>query len=62
MPGKAAPAACRRCRCSSPLPRHGTADDHIGLVLVVLGLSDADGGVEIVVRQMRIEDFVTVTT
>ena len=35
-----------------------TADDDIGMMLIVLGLSDADGGVEIVVGKGWIQHFV----
>ena len=38
----------------------GRVDDHIRLVLIVLNLSNADGGVQIVVGQCRVEDFVAV--
>ena len=41
--------------------RHGTApagaDDDIGLMPVEFGLGDADGGIEIVVGQGRIQDL-----
>ena len=44
--------------------RHGTApagaDNDIGMMLVELGLGDADGGIEIVVGQGRVQDFVAV--
>ena len=38
----------------------GTADDHIGLVLIVLSLGDPDGGIEVLVGQGWIQDFVAV--
>ena len=36
----------------------GGADDHVGLVLVVLGLSGADGGSEVVVIEGGVDDVV----
>ena len=38
----------------------GTADNHIGLVLVVRRLSSADGSVEVIVVESRIDDCVAV--
>ena len=38
----------------------GTANDHVGLVLVIFGLSRADGGIEIVIIESGIDDFVAV--
>src|SRR5262249_21289051 len=35
-------------------------DDHLGLLLVELGLCDADSLVEVLVRQGRVDDFVAV--
>ena len=44
------------CHCTAT----GTAYDNIGLMLVELGLGDFQGGVEIVVGEMGVEDFVAV--
>jgi hypothetical protein len=41
-----------------PAPRR--ADDHLGLVLVDLLLGDLDGLTEVLVRQLRVHDFVAV--
>jgi hypothetical protein len=41
-------------------PASGRADDHIRLVLVELGLDDADGRLEVVVGQGRVDDLVAV--
>ena len=38
----------------------GTADDHVGLALIVLGLGDPHGGGEVFVWQRRIQNFVAV--
>ena len=54
----------QRRRTRIDVHRHGTApagsDDDIGLVPVELGLGDADGSIEIVVGQGRVQDFVAV--
>ncbi len=36
----------------------GRTDDHIRLVLIVFGLSGADGQIEVVIVQCRVDDFV----
>jgi hypothetical protein len=41
-------------------PAPGLANDYLGLVLVELGLGDADGFVEIIVGQSRVDDLVAV--
>jgi len=41
-------------------PATGTADDHIWLVLIVFRLSSADGSVEVIVVESRIDDCVAV--
>ncbi len=41
-------------------PAAAGADDHIRLAPVVLGLGDADGSVEILVRQGRVQDLMAV--
>ena len=38
----------------------GTADDDIGMMVIIFGLGDADGGIEVVIGQWGIEDFVAV--
>jgi len=44
--------------------RHGTTpagtDHDIGMMLIELGLGDADGGIEIIVGQGRVQGFVAV--
>ena len=41
-------------------PATGTSDHNIGPVLVILGLGDPDGSIEIVVGQGRLQNFVAV--
>ena len=54
----------KRRRTRIDVHGHGTApagtDNDIGLVLVELGLGDADGRIEIVVGQGRVQDLVAV--
>ena len=38
----------------------GTADDHVRMVFVVLGLGDANGFVDVLVRKRWVEDFMSV--
>ena len=51
-------------RTAVDVHRHGPAsartDDHLGLMLIELGLGDTDGPGEIFVRQFWVEDFVAV--
>ena len=49
-----------RSDCHGDCAAAAGSDNHIGTMAVEFGLGETDGGIEVVVRQRRIDDFMTV--